>query len=46
VELATLTVDEETGLPFARIFKPHEIDAGAFSQLAVSFFGFLDGGEY
>lgn len=30
VELATLTVDEETGLPFARIFKPHEIDAGAF----------------
>lgn len=29
VELATLTVDEETGLPFARIFKPHEIDAGA-----------------
>lgn len=27
LELATLTVDEETGLPFARIFKPHEIDA-------------------
>lgn len=28
VELATLTVDEETGLPICKIFKPHEIDAG------------------
>ncbi|NXD32738.1 PSA3 protein, partial [Spelaeornis formosus] len=27
LELATLTVDEATGLPFAKIFKPHEIDA-------------------
>ncbi|GAA5896206.1 proteasome core particle subunit alpha 3 [Sporobolomyces salmoneus] len=27
LELATLTVDEETGLPIAKIFKPHEIDA-------------------
>ncbi|GAA5895499.1 hypothetical protein JCM5296_006782 [Sporobolomyces johnsonii] len=27
LELATLTVDEETGLPYAKIFKPHEIDA-------------------
>ncbi|GAA5974050.1 hypothetical protein JCM11641_008234 [Rhodosporidiobolus odoratus] len=27
LELATLTVDEATGLPVAKIFKPHEIDA-------------------
>ncbi|GAA6043135.1 hypothetical protein JCM8097_004334 [Rhodosporidiobolus ruineniae] len=27
LELATLTVDEATGLPLAKIFKPHEIDA-------------------
>jgi 20S proteasome subunit alpha 3 len=27
VELATLTIDEATGLPFAHIFKPAEIDA-------------------
>ncbi|GAA5890311.1 hypothetical protein JCM8208_002775 [Rhodotorula glutinis] len=27
LELATLTVDEATGLPFAKIYKPHEIDA-------------------
>ncbi|GAA5890882.1 hypothetical protein JCM6882_008844 [Rhodosporidiobolus microsporus] len=27
LELATLTVDEKTGLPYAKIFKPHEIDA-------------------
>ncbi|BGP12994.1 hypothetical protein JCM10213_007985 [Rhodosporidiobolus nylandii] len=27
LELATLTVDESTGLPYAKIFKPHEIDA-------------------
>jgi len=27
LELATLTVDEETGLPICKIFKPHEIDA-------------------
>ncbi|GAA5862847.1 hypothetical protein JCM1840_002297 [Sporobolomyces johnsonii] len=27
LELATLTIDEETGLPYAKIFKPHEIDA-------------------
>lgn len=37
VELATLTVDEETGLPFARIFKPHEIDAGAFCSRRLFF---------
>ncbi|GAA5922164.1 proteasome core particle subunit alpha 3 [Sporobolomyces koalae] len=27
LELATLTVDEKTGLPIAKIFRPHEIDA-------------------
>ncbi|BGP36893.1 Proteasome subunit alpha type-3 [Rhodotorula kratochvilovae] len=27
LELATLTVDEVTGLPVAKIYKPHEIDA-------------------
>ncbi|GAA5821267.1 hypothetical protein JCM3770_007389 [Rhodotorula araucariae] len=27
LELATLTVDEATGLPLAKIYKPHEIDA-------------------
>ncbi|EGU13172.1 Proteasome subunit alpha type [Rhodotorula toruloides ATCC 204091] len=27
IELATLTIDETSGLPFAKIYKPHEIDA-------------------
>ncbi|CDR49208.1 hypothetical protein NBRC10512_003303 [Rhodotorula toruloides] len=27
IELATLTIDESSGLPFAKIYKPHEIDA-------------------
>jgi 20S proteasome subunit alpha 3 len=27
VEFATLTIDEETGKPLAKIFKPEEIDA-------------------
>jgi len=33
--LATLTVDEETGLPICKIFKPHEIDAGMSRLLLI-----------
>ena len=33
--MATLTVDEETGLPICKIFKPHEIDAGMSRLLLI-----------
>lgn len=33
-----MTVDEETGLPYARIFKPHEIDAGELPCLPFDLF--------
>lgn len=36
VELATLTIDEATGLPFAKIYKPHEIDAGASPRISLT----------
>lgn len=36
VELATLTIDESSGLPFAKIYKPHEIDAGTFALSILS----------